>query len=60
MVAIVIGIPDPWIWLAYLLCLASTVLCVIYAAVRGRRQESEPTQADVAWAKREKEAEEEG
>ncbi len=40
----VIGIPDPWIWMAYLLCLAATVLCVVYAAIRGK-QEAEPTQA---------------
>jgi hypothetical protein len=32
----VIGLPDPGIWLAYLLSLGSTVLCVIYALVRGR------------------------
>jgi hypothetical protein len=38
MVASVIGIPDPWIWMAYLLCLAATALCVVYAAVRGRKQ----------------------
>jgi hypothetical protein len=59
MVASVIGIPDPWIWLAYLLCLAATILCVIFAAVRGRKYEAGPTQADVVWAKHEKEAGEE-
>jgi hypothetical protein len=32
----VIGLPDPGIWLAYLLSLASTALCVVYALVRGR------------------------
>lgn len=30
----VLGIPDPWIWMAYLLCLAATALCVVYAAIR--------------------------
>ena len=44
----VIGIPDPWIWMAYLLCLAATALCVVNAAIRGRRQEAEPTQAEGA------------
>lgn len=32
----VIGLPDPGIWLAYLLSLAATALCVIYALARGR------------------------
>jgi len=32
-----LGIPDPGIWLAYLLCLAATALCVIHAFVRGRK-----------------------
>ena len=56
----VLGIPDPWIWLAYLLCLASTVLCVVHAFIRGRKAaDAEPTPADNTWAKHEKEAEEE-
>jgi hypothetical protein len=41
MFADVIGIPDPWIWMAYLLCLAATALCVIYAAIRGRKRDGE-------------------
>ena len=55
MVASVLGIPDPGIWLAYLLCLAATALCVIYAAIRGRKRDVEPTQTDVVWAKHEQE-----
>lgn len=56
----IIGIPDPWIWTAYLLCLAATALCVIHAAVRGRKSyEAEQTPVDAAWAKRERETEEE-
>lgn len=54
-----LGIPDPWIWLAYLLCLASTALCVIHAFLRGRKNEAEPTPADAAWVKHEQEAAEE-
>jgi hypothetical protein len=38
----VLGIPDPGIWLAYLLCLAATALCVIYGLVRGRKADVEP------------------
>ncbi len=28
-----LGIPDPQIWIVYLLCIASSVLCVVYGAV---------------------------
>jgi hypothetical protein len=38
----VLGIPDPGIWLAYLLCLAATALCVIHGFVRGRKADVEP------------------
>jgi len=56
----VIGIPDPGIWLAYLLSLAATVLCVVYAFVRGRKVDSAPTPVDAAWAHQEDKVEEEG
>ena len=55
----VIGLPDPGIWLAYLLSLAATALCVIHALVRGRKADSEPTPVDAAWVAHEKEVEEE-
>ena len=42
MVGSVLGIPDPGIWLAYLLCLAATALCVIHGFVRGRKDDVEP------------------
>ena len=55
----VLGIPDPWIWMAYLLCLAATALCVVYGFVKGRNGEADATPADRVWAAREKEVEEE-
>jgi hypothetical protein len=55
----VLGIPDPGIWLAYLLCLAATALCVVYAFARGRKADAEPTPSDAAWAAHEKEVDEE-
>ena len=56
----VLGIPDPWIWMAYLLCLAATLLCVVYSILAGRKaREAEPTPADATWVKHEKEVEEE-
>lgn len=55
----VLGIPDPWIWMAYLLCLGATVLCVVHAYVKGRNSEVEATPADAVWAAHEKQVEEE-
>ena len=54
-----LGIPDPGIWLAYLLCLAATALCVVFAFACGRKDDAEPTPTDAAWAAHEKEVEEE-
>jgi hypothetical protein len=56
----VLGIPDPWIWMAYLLCLAATLLCVVHSILAGRKaDEAGPTPADATWAKTEKQVEEE-
>ena len=49
-----LGIPDPGIWLAYLLCLAATALCVIYALARSRKADAEPPPSGAARAAREK------
>jgi hypothetical protein len=56
----IIGLPDPGIWLAYLLSLASAALCVIYALIRGRMADTEPTPVDKAWANHEKDVREKG
>ena len=54
------GIDDPWIWSAYLLCLLSTALCVVYALIsRGHGAEEAPSPTDAAWAAQEKKVEEE-
>ncbi|MCC6863038.1 MAG: hypothetical protein IT158_30970 [Bryobacterales bacterium] len=45
MIADVIGIPDPWIWIAYLLCLVAAALCVVYAACLGRNRQAEQAPA---------------
>ncbi len=40
----VLGIPDFWIWSAFLLCIASALLCIIYGLInwnRGGGDESE-------------------
>lgn len=33
-----LGIPDPWIWGGYLLCILSTILCVIYGYVNWNKE----------------------
>lgn len=55
------GIPDPWVWLAYVLCLLSTALCVAWGIARWNRddaQEESPEEIK-KWAAEEKEVEKE-
>jgi hypothetical protein len=33
----VLGIPDPQVWLAYLLCILSGLLCVVYGVLNWNR-----------------------
>jgi hypothetical protein len=33
------GIPDPQIWLAYILCITSAVLCVVYGVTHWNSEE---------------------
>lgn len=40
-----LGIEDTYVWLAYLLCIASTLLCVIYGVISWNRG-AEPVQAE--------------
>ena len=54
-----LGIDDPYVVLAYILCLASTVLCVIYGLVNWNRGDDSVKSEDVQWAQREKQSEEE-
>lgn len=54
-----LGIDDPYIWMAYLLCLASTALCVIYALIARRRGEVRPDADDIRWVTEERKVEEE-
>lgn len=52
-----LGIEDFWVWLAYLLCIASSILCVIYGLINWNRGDDSPTPADVRWAQHEKQVE---
>ena len=54
-----LGIDDPYVMLVYLLCIASTILCVVYGLITWNRGEEEVHEEDVRWAEDEKKIEEE-
>ncbi len=49
------GIPDVGIWLAYLLCIASAVLCVVYGILNWNKGGDEETETDAKWEAKEEE-----
>ena len=53
------GIEDPWVWSAYLLCLLSTLLCVLWGVFNWNRGDDSIKQEDIQWADQEKKVEEE-
>ena len=53
-----LGINDFWIWLVYLLCLGSALLCVVYGILNWNRGEEPAEPEDAAWAADEKKVEE--
>ena len=57
----VLGINDPWIWGAYLLCILSTLLCIVYGALnwnKGDESEKKEIEEELAWEKEEEKMEE--
>jgi len=50
-----LGIEDGWVVLAYVLCVFSALLCVVYGALNWNKGEEPVTAEDVEWAKEEKE-----
>jgi hypothetical protein len=54
-----LGIEDPWVWSAYLLCLLSALLCVIYGAINWNRGDEPVEPDDKTWAEHEKQVEQE-
>lgn len=53
-----LGIQDKWVALAYILCIASTVLCVVYGIVAWNKGGTEIKPEDKRWAAEEDKAEE--
>ena len=49
-----LGIEDPYIALVYLLCLFSSLLCVVYGLVCWNRGGEKPDSEDIQWAAEEK------
>ena len=54
-----LGIEDKYVAGVYLLCIASSLLCVIYGLVNWNRGADEAGTEDMKWAKEEKKLEEE-
>jgi hypothetical protein len=54
----ILGIEDKSIWLAYLLCIGSALLCVVYGLLNWNRGDEAVEPADIHWAAEEKKAEE--
>ena len=53
-----IGIEDFWVFFAYLLCILSAALCVVYGLVNWNHGEEGTEPDDVKWATEEKKVEE--
>jgi|WetSurMetagenome_2_1015567.scaffolds.fasta_scaffold175890_2 hypothetical protein len=54
-----LGIEDPVVLLAYVLCLASTLLCLGYGILNWNKGDDAVKPEDVKWSAEEKEAENE-
>lgn len=54
-----LGIDDKYVAAAYLLCILSTILCVVYGILNWNRGAEEPKPEDLQWAREEKKVEEE-
>ena len=54
-----LGIEDPYVWLAYLLCILSTILCVAYGLINWNRGEDAPSAPDLPSSQQEFRVEEE-
>jgi hypothetical protein len=48
-----LGIQDKWVSLAYVLCIVSTLLCVLYGMFNWNKGDTEVRPEDRHWAKEE-------
>ena len=54
-----LGLADGWVAAAYILCLLSSLLCVVYGIVNWNKGDEPVSDADRQWAKEEDKLEEE-
>ena len=54
-----LGIEGTAVWLAYVLCILSTLLCVAYGLLNWNKGEEPLQEVDVKWAAEEKKVEQE-
>ena len=54
-----LGIKDGWVLAAYLLCIGSTLLCVIYGIINWNRGDEADVAKDAGWVAEEKKLEDE-
>ena len=52
------GIDDPQVWSAYLVCILSTLFCVVYGIVNWNKGDEEVHKEDQEWVGGEKSVEE--
>jgi hypothetical protein len=52
-----LGIEDPGVWLAYLLCILSALFCVLYGIIHWDKGDEPIRSEDVKWVKDEKQVE---
>ena len=52
-----LGIQDKWVSLAYILCIVSTLLCVLYGILNWNKGDTEIRKEDKQWATEEDKAE---
>lgn len=50
----VLGLPDPGVWLAYVLCIASALFCVVYGVLNWNKGDEAIRPEDIRWVKDEK------
>lgn len=50
------GIDDKYVWMAYLLCLLSSALCVAYGLINWNRGDEAVEESDVRWVAQEQKA----
>jgi hypothetical protein len=53
-----LGIDDPYVLSAYILCVASAVFCIVYGFANWNRGDEEVQAQDVRWASEERKCEE--